>query len=68
MMASLKLPSSFRRSGQNPLPATQVRPGVGDKNGPGTNVVPGTKDPAVGLGTVLGELLTPDVIPPRPVK
>lgn len=67
-MASLRVPSSFRRSGQNPLPATQVKPGVGDKNGPGTNVVPGTKDPAAGLGIELGAPLTPGVIPPRPEK
>src|SRR5260370_2512366 len=69
MMAILMLGSSLRRSGQKPvLPATQVEPGVADKNGPGTKVVLPTTDPAPGLGIVLGEPLTPGGIPPRPVK
>src|SRR5260370_18547 len=69
MMAILMLGSSLRRSGQKRvLPATQVEPGVADKNGPGTKVVLPTTDPAPGLGIVLGEPLTPGVIPPRPVK
>src|SRR5258707_14197066 len=67
MTAILMLGSSLRRSGQKPvLPATQVKPGVADKNGPGTKVVFPTTDPAEGLGIVLGEPLTPGVIPPRP--
>src|SRR5579864_7387541 len=69
MIAYLKLGSSFRRSGQKPAaPATQVNPGVAERNGPGTNVVVPTGDPAVGLGIVLGVPLTPGVIPPRPVQ
>src|SRR5215467_12438002 len=58
--------SSFLRSGQKPVPATQVKPGVGDKNGPGTNVVPGTMTVAFSPGMVLGDPFTPFVIPPRP--
>src|ERR1700680_2001934 len=69
MIAYLKLGSSFRISGQKPaLPATQVKPGVADRNGPGTNVVVPTTDPAPGLGTVLGVPLTPGGIPPRPAQ
>src|SRR5215467_15166974 len=64
--ANLRAGSSFLRSGQKPVPATQVKPGVGDKKGPGTNVVPGTTEPALKLGITLGRRLTPGVIPPRP--
>src|SRR5215471_19488081 len=67
MIANLILASLLRRSGQNPvLPATQVKPGVGDRNGPGTNDVPGTIRPAFRPGITLGEPFTPAVIPPRP--
>src|ERR1700726_895924 len=69
MVAYLRLGSSFRRSGQKPAPpATQVKPGVADRNGPVTNVVLPTTEPAPGFGTVLGVPLTPGVIPPRPVQ
>src|SRR5690242_4179337 len=69
MIANLMLASLWRRSGQNPLlPTTQVKPGVGDRNRPGTNEVSPTSDPAVRPGIVLGEPLTPGVIPPRPEK
>src|ERR1700674_412552 len=69
MIAYLKLGSSFRRSGQKPaVPATHVKPGVAESMGPGTNVVLPTTDPADGLGTVLGVVLAPGVIPPRPVQ
>ena len=71
MIAYLKLGSSCRRSGQKPaLPATQVKPGVADKNGPGTNVVVPTTDPADGFGTVLGVTLSPgsDPAATRPVR
>ena len=45
-MAVLKLASSRRGSGHHPVaPTTQVKPGVADKKGPGTNVVPGTNAP-----------------------
>ena len=61
------LGSSLRRSGQNPLlPATHVNPGVGERNGPGVNVVVPTTEPALGFGIVLGSVLSPGVIPPRP--
>src|SRR5208337_2901216 len=67
MIALLMLGSSLRRSGQNPaLPGTQVKPGVADKNGPGTNVVLPTRDPPPGFGIVLGNKLSPGVMPPRP--
>src|SRR5271166_667264 len=67
MIALLMLGSSFRRSGQNPvLPGTQVKPGVGERNGPVTNDVSPTTDPAPGLGIVLGNPLSPGVMPPRP--
>src|SRR5215469_10425236 len=67
MIANLIAGSSFLRSGQKPVtPATQVKPGVGDKNGPATNVVPATTEPALKLGITLGRTLTPGVIPPRP--
>src|SRR5579859_224122 len=69
MTAYLKLGSSFRRSGQKPaLPATQLKPGVADKNGPGAHVVVPTTEPAPGFGIVLGVTLSPGVIPPRPVQ
>ena len=66
MMANLKLGSSFLRSGQKPDAATHVKFGVDDKNGPGTKIVPGTGEPALGLGIVLGNPFTPGVIPPGP--
>src|SRR5689334_1361125 len=69
MIAYLMLGSSLRKSGQKPvLPATQVNPGVADSKEPGTKLVPGTTDPALGPGIVVGNELTPDVIPPRPEK
>jgi hypothetical protein len=68
MTANLIEASSFLRSGQKPVPATQVKPGVGDNNGPVTNNVPGTTEPAFGLGITLGKAFTPGVIPPRPEK
>ena len=58
----------FLRSGQKPVPATQVKPGVADRAGPGTNNVPGTIEPAFGLGITLVKVLSPGVIPPRPEK
>jgi len=57
------LGSSLRRSGHQPVAARHVKPGVADKNGPGTKIVPGTIVPAAGLGTVLGVVLTLGVIP-----
>src|SRR5712671_4358350 len=68
MTANLRAASLFLRSGQKPVPTTQVKPGVGDNNGPVTNNVPGTTEPAFGLGITLGKVLTPGVIPPRPEK
>jgi hypothetical protein len=68
MTANLRAASLFLRSGQKPVPATQVKPGVGDNNGPVTNNVPGTTEPALGPGITLGAVLTPEVIPPRPEK
>jgi hypothetical protein len=50
------------------LPGTHVNPGVGDKNGPGAKVVLPTTDPALGFGIVLGVVLSPGVMPPRPVQ
>src|SRR5215471_14784727 len=64
--ANLRAGSSFLRSGQKPVAATQVKPGVGDRNGPGTNNVPGTIAVALRPGIVLGSPFTPFVIPPRP--
>ena len=67
MIALLMLGSSLRRSGQKPvLPGTHVKPGVGDKNGPGAKVVLPTTEPALGFGIVLGAVLSPGVMPPRP--
>src|ERR1700758_4713109 len=69
MMAYRKLGSSLRRSGQKPVgPGTQAKPGVGDRIGPGANVVLPTTEPALRFGIVLGERLSPGVIPPRPLK
>src|ERR1700756_4760664 len=68
MPANLSSASSFLRSGQKPEPATQVKPGVADRVGPGTNNVPGTTEPALGFGTTLEKVLSPGVIPPRPEK
>jgi hypothetical protein len=69
MIAYLILGSSFRRSGQKPVvPATHVKPGVDDKNGPGAQLVFPTTDPATGFGIVLGLVLVLGVMPPRPVQ
>src|SRR5579864_908476 len=69
MSAILRLCSVFLRSGQKPVvPEEQVKPGVGDRNGPGVNEVSPTSDPAVRPGITLGEILTPGVIPPGPEK
>src|SRR5579864_2581369 len=68
MTANLKAASSFLRSGQNPEPAKQVKPGVAERAGPGTNNVPGTIEPALGFGITLVKVLSPGVIPPRPEK
>src|ERR1700676_723819 len=69
MIALLILGSSLRRSGQKPvLPGTHVKPGVVDKNGTGAKVVLPTTDPALGFGIVLGVVLSPGVMPPRPVQ